>query len=150
MYKYKTPDGNIIHSVVHSNDAKLLYKDYPLNTKVLIKYNPLKCCESCLLDEYNSVYGGERFVKRSSFTIGTVGTISNIKTKCIDDEIEEYLKEYSLVDYIECEYNVSGINYKTYSIFGVPHGRFKIGEKIKIFYEYDNNNNFFCDINIRN
>ena len=26
MYKYKTPDGNIIHSVVNSNDAKLLYK----------------------------------------------------------------------------------------------------------------------------
>lgn len=150
MYKYKTPEGNIIHSVVNSNDAKLLYKDYPLNTRVLIKYNPLKCCESCLLDEYNSVYGGERFVKRSSFTIGTIGKITNIKTKCIDDKIEEYLKEYSLVDYIECEYNISGINYKTYSIFGVPHGKFKIGEKIKIFYEYDNNNNFFCDINIRN
>lgn len=147
MYKYKTPDGNIIHSVVNSNDAKLLYKDYPLSKKVLVKYNPLKCCESCLLDEYNSVYGGEKFVKNSSFTIMTIGRITNITTKCIDDEVEEYLKEYCLVDYIECEYNASGINYKTNSIFGVPHGRFKIGEEIRIFYEHDNNENFFCDIN---
>lgn len=147
MYKYKTPDGNIIHSVVNSNDAKLLYKDYPLNKKVLVKYNPLKCCESCLLDEYNSVYGGEKFVKSSSFTIMTIGRITHITTKCIDDEVEEYLKEYCLVDYIECEYNASGINYKTNSIFGVPHGRFKIGEEIRIFYEHDNNENFFCDIN---
>lgn len=147
MYKYKTPDGNIIHSVVNSYDAKLLYKDYPLNKKVLIKYNPLKCCESCLLDEYNSVYGGEKFVKNSSFTIMTIGKITNITTKCIDDEVDEYLKEYSLVDYIECEYTVSGVNYQTNSIFGVPHGRFKIGEEIRIFYEHDNNDKFFCDIN---
>ena len=146
MYKYKTPDGNIIHSVVNSNDAKLLYKDYPLNKKVLVKYNPLKCCESCLLDEYNSVYAGEKFVKNSSFTIMTIGRITNITTKCID-EVEEYLKEYCLVDYIECEYNTSGIDYKTSSIFGVPHGRFKIGEEIRIFYERDDNEKFFCDIN---
>ena len=59
----------------------------------------------------------------------------------------EYLKEYCLVDYIECEYNVSGIDYKTNSIFGVPHGRFKIGEEIRIFYEHDDNEKFFCDIN---
>lgn len=41
MYKYKTSDGHIIHSVVNNNDAKLLYKDYPLSKKVLVKYNPL-------------------------------------------------------------------------------------------------------------
>lgn len=149
MYKYKTPDGNIIHSVVNSNDAKLLYKDYPLNKKVLIKYNPLKCCESCLLDEYNSVYGGEKFVKNSSFTIMTIGTITNITTKCIDEEVEEYLKEYCLVDCIECEYSAFGVGYKTNSIFYVPHNRFKIGEKIRIFYERENPENFFCDINKR-
>lgn len=149
MYKYKTPDGNIIHSVVNSNDAKLLYKDYPINKKVLIKYNPLKCCESCLLDEYNSVYGGEKFVKNSSFTIMAIGTITNITTKCIDDEVEEYLRNYCLVDYIECEYFASGDRYKTNSIFGVPHNRFKIGEKIRVFYEKENPNNFFCDINKR-
>ena len=57
MYKYKTPDGTIIHSVANSVDARVLYKDYPLNKKVLIKYNPLRCCESCLLDEYNGIYG---------------------------------------------------------------------------------------------
>lgn len=149
MYKYKTPDGKIIHSVVNSNDAKLLYKDYPLNKKVLVKYNPLKCCESCLLDEYNSVYGGEKFVKNSSFTIKTIGTITNITTKCIDEDVEDYLKDYCLIDYIECEYFVSGIKYKTNSMFGVPHNRFNIGEKIIIFYEAENPNSFFCDINKR-
>lgn len=149
MYKYKTPDGKIIHSIVNSNDAKLLYKDYPLNKKVLIKYNPQKCCESCLLDEYNSVYGGEKFVKSSSFTIMTIGRVTNITTKSIDEEVEEYLKEYCLVDYIECEYFVSGVRYKINSIFGVPHNRFKIGEELMIFYERENPNYFFCDINKR-
>lgn len=147
MYKYKTPNGDIIHSVVNSNDAKLLYKEYPLHKKILVKYNPLKCCESCLLDEYNSVYGGERFVKNSSFTIMTIGIITNITTKCVDDEVEEYLKEYCLVDYIECKYSISGVTYKVNSIFGVPHNRFKLGEKIRIFYEKENPNVFFCDIN---
>ena len=149
MYKYETPDGNIIHSVVNSNDAKLLYKDYPINKNVLIKYNPLKCCESCLLDEYNSVYGGEKFVKNSSFTIMTIGTITNITTKCIDEEVEEYLKEYCLVDCIECEYSAFGVGYKTNSIFCVPHNRFKVGEQIRIFYERENPDKFFCDINKR-
>ena len=147
MYKYKTPDGNIIHSVVNSCPAKLLYKDYPLNTKVLIKYNPLKCCESCLADEYDSIFSDQKFVKNSSFVIMTFGKITNITTKCIDEEVEEYLKDYCLIDYIECEYNISGVNYKTNSMFGVPHNRFKIGEKIIIFYEQNNKNNFFCDIN---
>lgn len=147
MYKYKTPGGNIIHSVVSSNDAKLLYKDYPLNKKVLIKYNPLKCCESCLLDEYNSVYGGEKFVKNSSLTIMTIGTITNIITKCIDEEVVDFLKDYCLVDCIECEYYALGVKYKTTSVFRVPHNRFKIGEEIRIFYENQNPENFFCDIN---
>lgn len=147
MYKYKTPEGNIIHSIVNSHDAILLYKDYPLNKKVLIRYNPEKCCESCLLDEYNSVYGGERFVKKSSCSVMTIGVITNITTKCIDEEVEEYLKEYCLVDYIECEYSVSGVRYKTNSIFPVPHNRFKIGEELIIFYEMEHPDNFFCDIN---
>ena len=147
MYKYKTLDGNILQSVVNSNDAKLLYKDYPLNTKVLIKYNPLKCCESCLLDEYNSIYGGKRFVKNSSNTLMTIGVITNITTKCIDYDVDEYLKEYCLVDYIECEYIVSNIKYNKISLFSVPHNRFKIGEELILFYEADNPNNFFCDIN---
>lgn len=147
MYKYKTPNGDIIHSVVNSNSARVLYKEYPLNKKVIIKYNPLKCCESCLLDEYNSVNGGEKFVKGSAVTVMTLGKITNITTKCIDDEVEDYLKKYCLVDYIECEYNVAGVKYKTKSIFGVPHGRFKIGEELRIFYEKDNNERFFCDIN---
>ena len=145
MYKYKTPDGTIIHSVANSVDARVLYKDYPLNKKVLIKYNPLRCCESCLLDEYNGIYG-KKNIKNFSLTIMTIGKITNITTKCIDDEVDEYLKEYCLVDYIECEYSISGINYKTSSIFGVQHGRFKIGEKIRIIYENDNKENFFCDI----
>ena len=62
------------------------------------------------------------------------GKITNITTKCIDYEVDEHLKEYCLVDYVECEYNASEINYKTNGIFGVPHGRFKIGEEISIFY----------------
>lgn len=147
MYKYKTPDGKIIHSVVNRYSAKILYKDYPLNKKVLIKYNPLKCCESCLLDEYNSVYGGEKFVKNSSISRMTIGIITNITTRCIDEEVEDYLKEYCLVDCIECEYLVSGVEYKTNSLFCVPHNRFKIGEEIRIFYEIKNPNNFYCDVN---
>lgn len=77
----------------------------------------------------------------------TIGKITNIKTKCIDDEVDDYLKEYCLVDYIECEYSVSGVNYKTYSIYGVRHGKFKIGQKIRIMYEQNNKENFYCDIN---
>lgn len=150
MYKYKTPNGDIIHSVVNSNDAKLLYQEYPLNKKVLIKYNPLKCCESCLLDEYDSIYGRKKFVKNSSFTISTVGTIVNITTKCIDEEVEDYLKDYCLVDYIECEYSVLGGGiYRSNGVFGVPHNRFKKGEEIIIFYERENPKHFFCDINKR-
>ena len=147
MYKYKTPNKEIIHSVIDNYGAEVLYKKYPIGKKVLIKYNPLKCCESCLLDEYNSLYNGEKFVTYSTFIIGTFGKITNITTRCIDNEVEEYLKPICLVDYIECEYNISGINYKTYSIFSVPHNRFKIGEEIIIFYEKENPHLFFCDIN---
>lgn len=59
----------------------------------------------------------------------------------------DYLKEYCLVDYIECEYTVGDKCYKTYSIFGVPHNRFKIEEELIIYYEYNDNEKFFCDIN---
>lgn len=147
MYKYKNLNGDIIHSVVNNIPAILLYEDYPLNKKVLVKYNPLKCCESCLLDEYDSVYTNKTIIKNSKQLIMTIGKITNITTKCIDEEVDDYLKEYCFVDYIECEYTISGIKYKNDSIFSVQHNRFNIGEEIMIFYEQENPNKFFCDIN---
>lgn len=149
MYKYKLPNGTIIHSVLYSYSAKVLYKNYPLNKRVLIRYNPYKCTESCLIDEYESVFNGKKIPKHSSFVIMTLGTITNIITKSIDEEVEDYLKEECLIDYIECTYNIGHNTYKNISIFGVKHNRFKIGQKIRIFYEHDNHNNFYCDVEKR-
>ena len=73
----------------------------------------------------------------------------SIETKCIDDEIEDYLKEYYLVDYIKCEYTYSGTKYKKYSLYSVPHDRFKLGEEITIFINQDDGEIFFCDINTK-
>ena len=68
--------------------------------------------------------------------------------------MEELRKEFVLAakecsnfsSLIECEYNVSNRKYITNSIFGVPHKHFKIGDKIKIFYDIDNPEKYFCDI----
>ena len=146
MYKYKLPNGNIIHSLVNNYSAKLLYKDYPIGKKVLIKYNPNKCCESCLLDEYEYVFNKKPFVKISSSHIKGIATVTNIKTNCIDNEVEEYLKPYNLVDYIECEYQINNAIYREYSKFAVPHQRFNIGDKISIFFESQDYKKFYCDI----
>ena len=149
MYKYKLPNGTIIHSVLYSYPAKMLYKNYPINKKVLIRYNPHKCTESCLVDEYENVINGKKLPRHASFVIMTVGTITNITTKLIDAEVEDYLKEECLVDYIECEYQIDNNNYRNISIYGVKHNRFTIGQKIRIFYEHNNHNNFYCDVEKR-
>lgn len=147
MYKYKAPDGKIIYSILHNESAKLLYQDYPLHKKVIVRYNPNKWCESCLSDEYDSFFSNKKFIKHSStFSMG-IGKVTNIKTICVDENTYDYLKDYTNVDYIECEYTIDNNKYKTYSIFGTPHNRFKINEELIIFYEQDNPNNFFCDIN---
>lgn len=143
MYKYKTPSGNIIHSVIYSTEAQFLYQHYPLKKKVLVNYNPQKCCESCLSDEYNSI----GLHKANYLTKMAIGIVTDIMVNCIDEEAEEYLKDYCLVDYIECEYVVSDKKYKANSLFAVPHNRFKEGEVIRIFYDIEEPNKFYCDIN---
>ncbi|MEE3342789.1 MAG: hypothetical protein VZS44_01715 [Bacilli bacterium] len=147
MYKFKGPDNKIIYSVLHDESAKLLYQDYPLHKKILVRYNPNKWCESCLADEYDSFFSDKKFIKRSTMFNMVIGKVTNIKSSCIDEKTYDFLKEYSYVDYVECKYMVGDNNYKNYSIFGVPHDRFKIDEEIIIFYEQDNPNKFFCDIN---
>lgn len=106
MYKYKTKEGDIIHSLVQLGgaDAQLLYKDYKLKQKVLACYNPKNCCCSCLKDEYDWAFLPKKFVKNSLGWNTSIGIIASIETKYIDDEIEDYLKEYYLADYIQCEY----------------------------------------------
>ncbi len=146
MYKYKLPNGDIIHSVVSNYSANLLYKDYPLGKKIMIKYNPNMPCESCLLDEYESIFKNHAFLKNSVFNIEAIAKVTNIKTICIDEEMPEFLKPYNLVDYIECEYQVNQVLYKTYSKFAVPHQRFSIGDELIIFIEYTNIQSFYCDI----
>lgn len=151
MYKYKTKEGDIIHSLVQLGgaDAQLLYKDYKLKQKVLVCYDPNNCCCSCLKDEYDCALLHKKFVKNSFVWNTSIGIITSIETKCIDDEIEDYLKEYYLVDYIKCEYTYSGTKYKMYSLFSVPHDRFKLGEEITIFINQDDGEIFFCDINTK-
>lgn len=146
MYKFKDANGNIIRSVIRGYSAELLYKDYPISKKVMIRYNPLKSCESCLADEYDSVLNKTKFVNNSIFEIMTIATVTNIVTRCIDEDIEDDLKEYFLADFIECEYTISDTIYKTYSMFGVYHNMFKIGDKIMIYYDNSDKNKFFCDI----
>ncbi len=143
MYKYKTPNGDTVHSVVISKEAQFIYQDYPLNKSVLVDYNPEKCCESCLADEYNGVDFGQR----NSVNIRAFGIVTGITPKCIDEDVEDYLKKYYVVDYIECEYYASDKKYRLNSIFSVPHNRFKVGDEIRIFYETENPERFFCDIN---
>lgn len=146
IYKFKDRNGNIIHSAVSRYSAELLYKDYPINKKVMIRYNPLKPCESCLADEYDSVYNKTRFVNNSFTGIMTIATVTNVVTKCIDEDVADYLKEHFLADFVECEYTISDTTYKTYSEFGVYHNMLKIGDKISIYYDYNDKSKYFCDV----
>lgn len=145
MYKYRDADNNIIHSTVNRYSAKLLYKDYPINKKVMIRYNPLKSCESCLADEYDSLFKKTRFVNHSVIWNMTIATVTNVVTKCIDEEVEDDLKEHFLSDFIECEYIISEATYKTYSLFGVYHDMFKIGDKVIIYYNCNDKSEYFLD-----
>lgn len=144
MYKYKDVNNNIIHSTVNRYSAELLYKDYPINKKVMIRYNPLKSCESCLADEYDSVFKKTRFVNHSVIWNMAIAKVTNIVTKCIDEEVKDNLREYFLSDFIECEYTVFKTTYKTYSLFGVYHDMFKIGDEIIIYYNYNDKSEYFC------
>ena len=145
MYKFKDSNGNIIHSVLNRYSAQLLYKDYPINKKIIIRYNPLKSCESCLEDEYKSIYTKEKIVKNGIVEMMTTGLVTNITVKCIDKDVADDLKEYFLSDLIECEYTISNTTYKTYSLFSVTHNMFKIGDSIRIFYDNNDKNVFWCD-----
>lgn len=145
MYKYKISD-KIIHSVVDLEDAKFKFKDYPVNSSVLIRYNPNNYCESCLIDEYDYLINNIK--KEHNFLCfrNTTGTITDIKTKCIDEEMDEELKGYFLVDLIECEYVINSKIYKNYSTFCVLHDKYKIGDKVNVMYDSDDKNNFYCDL----
>lgn len=151
MYKYKTKEGDIIHSLVQLEGAtaQLLYKDYKLKQKVLVCYDPNNCCCSCLKDEYDCGLLHKKFIKHSMMWNASIGVVTGIETKCIDEDVEDYVKEYYLVDYVQCEYTYSGVNYKMYSLFSVPHNRFKLGEELTIFINRNNGEIFLCDINIK-
>ena len=76
----------------------------------------------------------------------TIGTVTNIITKCIDEDVDADLKEYFLSDFIECEYTICDTKYRVYSPFSVIHNMFKVGDSIRIFYDGNNNSVFLCDI----
>lgn len=144
MYKYRDNSGNIIHSILSIYRAEMLYKYFSINKNVNIMYNDDNSCESCVKEEYDAIMNGQKFPAVASYRIIAHGIITNIVSKCIDDELDYRLKELFLVDYVECEYSVNHVTYKKLSKFSVEHDRFKIGDKIRIYYDKNEPSDFYC------
>lgn len=144
MYRYRDNTGNIIHSVMSVYTADMLYKYFPINKSLDIMYNYDNSCESCVKEEYDAVMNEQKFPAHVSYRISAYGVVTNIVTKCIDDSLDYRLKELMLVDFIECEYSVDHIIYRKTSEFSVEHDRFKVGDKIQVFYDKENPSNYYC------